>query len=387
MDAIGPAFRSPLVSRAALRPEVGVLSLSTNGIGMGHLTRQMAIARRMDRHVKTRFIGLSYAISVPTEFGYVAEFEQFHNAVKLDDRFWNAAMAERLEAAVAFYRPRAVLIDANEPFPAMETLRNRHRGIGFVWVRRAMWGVGRGLLAMEKADVFDLVIEPGDYAAAYDIGPTIATRDVVRQVGPILLADPSEALSRDEAAAEVGIEPDTLNVLLMPGGMNNFDSVSFWQDTVRILSAWPRTRIVLAEWAITERKMELPPSVLVRRGFPFSRWFGAFDFCLSAAGYNSFNELMACRLPTIFVPNENPLMDRQDLRARFASRNGLGLSLSVREPYRLAECLAQMRDPEERALFRHRMSGLPAPTGGAEAAEIVQHLAEGGLAHRPDAWL
>lgn len=385
-DAIGPAFRAPLVSRAALRPEVGILSLSTNGIGMGHLTRQMAIARRMDRHVRTTFLGLSYAVGVPAQFGYVAEFEQFHAGIGLDDRFWNLTMAERIEAALAFYRPRVIVIDANEPFQALETVRSRHGGLGFVWVRRAMWGAGRDRLALDRAGLFDLIVEPGDYAAAYDTGPTVATRGLVRQVGPILLADPSEALSREDAAAEVGIEPDTLNVLLMPGAMNNFDSVAFWQDAVRELSGWPRTRVVLAEWAISDRKLDLPPSVLVRRGFPFSRWFRAFDFCLTAGGYNSFNEVLANGLPAIFVPNENPLMDRQDLRARFAERNGLGLSLSVREPYRLSEALARMRDPEVRAVFRRRMAGLPAPTGGAEAAEIIQHLAEGGLAHRPDAW-
>jgi UDP-N-acetylglucosamine:LPS N-acetylglucosamine transferase len=133
--------------------------------------------------------------------------------------------------------------------------------------------------------------------------------------------------------------------------------------------------------------MRLPDWVQVRAGYPFARWFAAFDFCLSAAGYNSFAELLAHRLPTIFVPNDHPSMDRQDLRARYAHRNGLGLHLGLHDRGGIKAALALMRDPANRAAMAVRLAALPQATGAAEAASLVQHLAESGLAHRPGIWL
>src|SRR4029434_9623309 len=64
-------------------------------------------------------------------------------------------------------------------------------------------------------------------------------------------------------------------------------------------------------------------SVHVVRDFPLSRRFRAFDLAVSAAGYNSFHELLRFGIPTLFIPNQDTALDDQQGRARFASDRGL----------------------------------------------------------------
>lgn len=384
---IGPPAAAGLTSRAGMRPEATILSLSSNGVGMGHLVRQIAVATRLERHFRPVFLGFSQAVGLARDYGYPAEHLPYHHGVGLNTAHWNAWLAAWLDSACRFYAPRAFVLDANVPFAALDALRGAWPGLPMIWVRRAMWGEGRDRAAVEKAQLFDLVIEPGELAAAYDSGTTAAERAGVRQVDPIVLTDAGDQLPRVAAVEELGLEADTLNVLLLPGAQNNFDAGRLWTAILDELGTWPRTRVVLGEWAISEAAAEAPPFVLRRRGFPYARWFRAFDFAVSAAGYNSFAELTALGLPAVFVPNENPLMDRQDLRARFAERRRLGLRLAVGDLHRVRATLARMRDPEERAGFRARLAALDLRNGAPAAAALVAEWAEGGLAHRPAAWL
>jgi UDP-N-acetylglucosamine:LPS N-acetylglucosamine transferase len=66
------------------------------------------------------------------------------------------------------------------------------------------------------------------------------------------------------------------------------------------------------------------PGHAAAAGFPISRAIAAFDFSVSAAGYNTFHEVIAQGLPTIFVPNRHPSMDDQGARAEFAQDHGAG---------------------------------------------------------------
>ena len=49
----------------------------------------------------------------------------------------------------------------------------------------------------------------------------------------------------------------------------------------------------------------------VVRDFPLSRRFRAFDLAVSAAGYNSFHELLRFGVPTLFIPNQDTALDDQ----------------------------------------------------------------------------
>ena len=55
-------------------PTPTVLFMTSNGTGLGHLTRSMALARRLDPGIKPLFFTLSAAAPVVREQGFPVEY-------------------------------------------------------------------------------------------------------------------------------------------------------------------------------------------------------------------------------------------------------------------------------------------------------------------------
>src|SRR5690606_6765409 len=55
-----------------------VLFISSNGTGLGHLTRSMAIARRLDAELEPLFVSLSAAAPVVEQQGFEVEYVASH---------------------------------------------------------------------------------------------------------------------------------------------------------------------------------------------------------------------------------------------------------------------------------------------------------------------
>ena len=62
--------------------------------------------------------------------------------------YWNEWLVKALDAACRFYKPRALVLDANVPFEAFGALRDLRPGLPMIWVRRAFWGPGRDLVGL-----------------------------------------------------------------------------------------------------------------------------------------------------------------------------------------------------------------------------------------------
>ena len=122
------------------------------------------------------------------------------------------------------------------------------------------------------------------------------------------------------------------------------------------------------------RPPETEISGVVRRSlYPASNYLGAIDLMVTNAGYNSFHECVYGGIPAIFVPNESPEMDDQQLRATYAHACGLGLRLRASEPSRLID-----RRPGDVGGFsrelRRRSARLTFVNGAVEAAQAIEQL-------------
>jgi hypothetical protein len=229
---------------------------------------------------------------------------------------------------------------------------------------------------LENARFFDLVIEPGELAAAEDTGPTAARRAEALVVDPIRLLDPEELLEREAAAAALGLDPARPAVLVQLGAGGNRDLVAIVDETVRRLRAFPRLQIVVVEWANGQVPLSLWPGVTRLRGFPVSQYFRAFDFAIGAAGYNGFHEAIGFALPTAFVANTDPQLDDQLARARWAQETGVGLDLPEDQLFHLpAICEVLMQEPA-RAVVRRACRRWQRPNGAVAAADAVAALVQ-----------
>ncbi|MDX6750933.1 glycosyltransferase [Geminicoccaceae bacterium 1502E] len=352
-----------------------VLFLSPNGIGMGHVTRLLAVARRCPPSLEPVFLSMSQGVGVVERFGFAAEYLPYHTATGESVERWGEAFRARLDEAIAFYDPAAIVFDGNVPYQALVDCRLGHPERPFVWLRRGMWRPGAGRQTIDRARHFDLVVEPGELAAAHDRGATAERNGEAVRVPPVTLLAHEEMLDRAAARTALGIDPAATAILVQLGGRNNFDYAPIDRALVEWAARRPGARLVVLEWLISDAPPPLPPGVQRLQAYPVASHLHAFDAAVSAAGYNAFHELLAAGLPTVFVPNENPMMDAQEERASWAERQGLALCVRSGDVYRLGWALDRLLDPVLGERLRSRCALLQPPDGGHAIARLIEDLA------------
>ena len=193
-----------------------ILFVTSNGTGLGHLTRSMAIARRLDSELEPLFFTLSEAASVVREVGFPVEYVASHGSPGAGtDWRWSRRLGPRLQAAIAEAAPRALVFDGILPYdPLLAAMRPVPLTI---WCRRGLWRPGASAVPLTRAGRFDAVLEPGEFAAGEDRGPTARRRRKVHEVAPIVFCDDEELLPRAEAERELGLEPGMTTVLVQLG--------------------------------------------------------------------------------------------------------------------------------------------------------------------------
>ncbi|MGI9437219.1 MAG: glycosyltransferase [Geminicoccaceae bacterium] len=350
-----------------------VLFININGVGMGHVARMLAIARRCPKPIEPVFLSMSQALKVIREQGYLAEYIPSRTYLDCDQNRWNGYLRDELNELIAFYDPAAVLFDGNVPYQGVIDAIKANPDPWFVWSRRGMWRTGNADL-FKREQFFDAVLEPGDLADDYDHGITTRYRERTRHVRPIRLLDPGEMLPRGEARRELGLDLAKPAVLIQLGAANNFDFRSIDKTAFAHVTAQHDAQVAVGEWLISEQRAALPDNVVRLPGFPFARYFNAFDLAISGVGYNSFHELLYAGVPTIFVPNEATQQDNQLARALYADRHGLAACVRTREIYGLPNKIDQLLDPTERQQIQRRLGALDPGNGAAEAAAFIEEI-------------
>ncbi|WP_305984514.1 glycosyltransferase [Roseibium sp. MMSF_3544] len=382
-DLIGKPREDSYAPAVHIAPPARALFFSTNGVGLGHLTRQLAIARRLPKRITPVFLSHSQAVDIVHDFGYAAEYLPYHAAYGERRDHWNAALVGALTAAIAFYRPKALIFDGNVPFVGLMKALEASPGVARVWIRRALWGPNRDLDALDRGDMFDLVVEPGESAWARDDGPTVERRHQALTVPPVTLLDGQELLEREAACAELGLDPGHVNILVALGSGNNIDTSVMTARALAHLHGRSGVGTAVAQWRIAGNKGELPAGVARLTEYPFGKFLRAFDFAVAAAGYNTFAEHLREGLPTVWVPNEHAEQDRQILRARFAEGRGLGALVRHAADFNLAAAIDKLLDPNVRAAMRAAHSNIDkdvAGNGAGAAAEAIASLCDTVLA-------
>lgn len=332
-----------------------ILFFTSNGTGLGHLTRSMAIARRLEGRLEPLVFTLSAAAPVVAEQGFPVEFTASYRTPCAGTEWrWSRRLRGRARAAIAEADPAVVVFDGAHPYLGFLDALRAERGPRSVWCRRAMWKPGANVEALPRAAAFDAVLEPGEIAAAADRGPTVPHRDEAHLVGPIVYLDRSDLLPRVEAERELGLEPGRTNVLV---GLGQGPEVA--EATQRCLQHLAGRDVQVAD---------------LRGTYPMSRYFAAFDAAVSAAGYNAYHELLALGVPTLFVPMSRET-DDQAARARRAAETGLGRAVSGPRSPELEHELDALLAPGTRAKIASHLDAEPITDGAREAADWLVELA------------
>ncbi|MDY7085888.1 MAG: hypothetical protein SYR96_12350 [Actinomycetota bacterium] len=336
----------PRISAPALPREPGPVppAPARRMLLVGEPYRLLAIARRLPAELAPVIVTLSYTSPA---HGFLSEHIPPREALGASEAAWNRMLRDRLAHLVELHQPEIVAVD-DLPCEGIAEAVRAHPRVLWVWVRQAMWPRGAGQEWITEGKVFDHVLEPGEFAAPADDGPTVADRANAHRVEPITLLDAGELLDPDAARADLGLDDR------------------------------PAALVRLNESRVVER-LEAHGFQVVVRSAGVTRYLRAFDLVVSSADYDAYHEQLRFGIPTVLVPRLGAALDDQLGRARHADAAGVALAVEDPESDELERALDTAARPEKRAVLRARCEELTFSNGASAAATWL-----GGLAARHD---
>lgn len=350
-----------------------VCFVTSNGAGMGHLTRLLAVGRRLPADFDVSFISMSQACAVVAEYGYKYEYIPSKGDLNADGAEWNRYFNEQFMAALDRAQPDVVVFDGTWPYQGI-TLAIESYNAKFVWMRRGMWRQETQSTSLIRNTNFDIVISPGDVAESYDRGPTSLARDSV-QVDPVIVMDNSETLSKQDARNELGISASSKAMLITlgAGNINSIDEdvTAVIESVQKLNDSWQIfiTNPLIAETSFSQENVR---AISI---YPLAKYAKAFDFVVSATGYNSYHEWIAYGVPALWIPNGNTITDDQLGRAVYAHDFGLGYMASSGELDAIDLAINNLGDDAVRSSIREKLETASFTNGAYAAAEHISTIA------------
>lgn len=353
-------------------PGIDVLFVTSNGAGLGHISRSMAIARQLAEGRSFEILTLSSAYRQVAGQGVTTHYFPSSGASGEMSRVWNRHFRAHLLHLMEEKRPRVVVFDGTWVYAALTEIC-KLRGTPLIWIQRGMWQDKVDKASTQRhaaAKVADHVIVPGDFAGdeLVDPGPGI----VPRHVGPIVMTTKDDVIGRDAACAALELDPSRRYVLLNLGGGGISDPGTLALSFRQLLKdRAPDLVLVQVVSPLTAAK-GLVEGVVQVHAYPVMPYVRAFEFMICAAGYNSAQESVSLEIPAILVPNTETRTDDQLRRAELLASKGL--CLTAVDFAGMQEAVEQMLDPEWRAAIRRRLESLESPRGAREAADHLDEL-------------
>ena len=353
-----------------------IILATSNGIGMGHLTRASAIASELKSFANPIIISMaSGVVEVPKIAGVRFEYVPGRDRRWMGRFEWDKYLRDRIAALIDETGAKIVSFDGVVPYPGIIGVKNIRPDISLVWVRRGFWQkTPQRYLLNLQSKMMDLIITPGDYSQSYDKGPTTNRNDSTL-VKPISIYNLRNSLSKPEARKILGIDPDRPAVLVQLG-IGEADANAKLTAALTGLLSWPNLQVILTKDPIDSQGKNLAPAGLdikVIRYFPLANVLNAFDAAICAAGYNSVHEELAASIPTLFIPNTRGT-DNQASRAAWAADNKMALTVDQSNLKQIEENAGKLALQNVRDELAANCLKLPQASGAAEVAQIFKEL-------------
>ena len=354
-----------------------IILATSNGVGMGHLARASAIALALKEFANPIIVSMAGGIAeIPEHLGIRCEYIPGRDRMWMSREKWDVYLRDRLMALVDETGARVMSFDGVVPYPGVIAAKFSYPNLALVWVRRGLWQKKpqRFVLGLQSR-MMDYIVEPGDFARAYDFGPT-ADRGDATVTSSVSLFQKESALARDEARKVLGLDLNRPAVLVQLG-TGDSDVNEKMTAALSGLIGWKDLQVILTKQPLDKDGNSLAPDGLdirVVRHFPLARVLRAFDASVCATGYNGVHELLPARVPTVFVSNIRGT-DDQEARAQWCHDMGFALRANQADLLNITHTVKKLQDPEVRKRLSEMCAHLPDPTGGAEIAKILFDLA------------
>jgi hypothetical protein len=358
-------------TRSSGRPHV--LFVTSNGSGMGHLTRLLAIARAGEDQFESSFVSLSTAAEVVTQFGFPCVRVASQGRTGLSWPEWNTRFARFMRAHLESVRPDAVVFDGIQVFRGV--YESAHgAGIPLVWVARGLWkdSVPRDQVRRWR-DIAELVLVPTERPLVADERALPIVDGGLVPVDPIVFLQPVERLGRSAAVRRLGLEPGNRHVLIQLGSGALASRAELEKSAVEAVRALGSTWVpVLFRSPLAQGSEDPPAGTRVVHEYPMVAFTSAFDFSVTSAGYNTVHENLRYAQPAIYVPDRNMLADDQELRAASVAEAGAGIVAESAAD--LAHAVESLSREEPRLTMARRAAEIGVADGAVPSAQAISEV-------------
>jgi len=358
-------------------PEPLVWLAPINGSGLGHIKRLANIAAQMPPD-RLRFCGFGGAIDGISSLGFdvVPLVGHVHGKGNRRVQLLNY---RRLTKFIR--RNDCFVFDGGHPYDGVVAAIENLQLEKAVWVRRGLFRQDQeNQEALGREKYFRHIILPLEiFPELNEPEATFGAKE--ERVNPIV-----DLTDKSLGDYDLGFDLDKSKriVVTMLGGGDTrevsgevyaiCDELRRFPDVIHILMDWPKSNYTDSGRVFSETRV-------VR-----TMWAGFFiriaDLVVSAAGYNTFNEITYGRRPALYVPQSAPWMDDQRRRAEAARERGIAEVCPPGDVVGLRSAIKRMLAGSPTALEQlasnARRLELPEP-GNAVAGRLLMEVADGRL--------
>ncbi len=346
-----------------------VIFMVTNGAGIGHLTRALAIAKKLnkiDSNIEPIFLTTFVATEIIRKSGFMFFYIPHKTLLpsSVDTDKWVNMLKDNLEMIINIYSPKAIIFEGSYPCGAILSNLKMYPQVKSVWIKReSNKSDPECLKEIEK--VFDIIIVPKEAGKAYDMQEINIGNKVF--TSPIVLLSPEDAKGREEVR---NIYEVRKNEILFYIQLEIKDDVNMEYMQTRIINILLQKRNIkiLMSNAVEEKDIYINnPRIQTVEEYSKSNYFSGIDFAITNSSYTIYHDLVQFRVPTLFIPNQKTVIDDELKRAMYLEKKGAGLCFKNRRDLEsqimeLTECNQELKK---------ELNKLEEANGAMEAANYI----------------
>ncbi len=354
-----------------------ILFYAINGLGLGHVTRQLAIANavRLQRpQTQFLFLTTSEADNVIYSEGFASVKLPSRSAIArtgLRPKVYNKLAQSVVMNTVAAFNPAIIVVDTFPAGASQELLSTLSWEMRRAFVFRAQQTERmRDPFFQAALSSYDLCIVPHAPGSEDLVIP-----DGLRQAwaGDIFIRSREQALSPVDARAQLGLPPSGKTLYVSFGGGGTDEIAQALKVTLEAARGLDWTIAVADAPLQTVQALSAEHSNVIKvRHYPMAECFPAFDAAVSAGGYNTVNELVHFGIPSIVIPFRRGLDDQY---ARVQRLTSLGVILPGElNVDQLRSQLTKLANKDTAAALSESGKNLIRQSGASAAAAAILDL-------------
>ncbi len=330
------------------KPIEKILFFPINGAGIGHLTRTLAIARRIKQyypHTEIIFFTTNIALNIIKQEGFLAYYLPSTNLFPsyITDEKIDYIMQQQLTLIVQRHDIDALVFDGVYPYSFLINVIDKLKNLDSIWIQRGMHKGGKSRQVIDREKYFNRIIVPCEATQKIDES---YNKDMFYYCPPIIFTDRDELLQRETILKMWNLDPNKKTVYIQLGEGLYYDVNSLTSKVVANLKLHKDLQIVVGESIIAHKRYSTDPEIFVIRDFPNSIYFNAFDFAVITASYNTFHEAIYFGVPTLIFPVKETITDDHFSRAGIATKIETGIVFDEFCPDRFNEAILKLLDPK-----------------------------------------